>query len=187
LIKEVHTSTTYDLGTLNHTTIYYWKIVAIDQYETENEGPIWHFTTEKISNSAPIRPTMSGVQGIHVANREYDYDIVTTDPDGDDLFYYVDWNDGTYEDWSGPYKSGVNITKTHSWPPRTKLYEIQVKAEDVYGAESDWGTMYVFVMNSRTAPGSILGRFIVRIIDRFPIIERIFTTGPVFNWLIMLR
>jgi len=187
LKKEDHTTTQFDLGTLNHTTTYYWKIIAIDQYETENEGPIWHFTTEKITNREPIRPTVSGVQGIHVANRDYDYDIVTIDPDGDDLYYYIDWNDGTYEDWSGPYKSDMNVTKTHSWPAVTKLYEIRVKAKDVYGAESDWGKMYVFVLNSRSVTGSILGRFIVRLTERFPILERIFTSGPIFKWFIMLR
>ena len=183
LIFENYTSTNFEPGILNYSTLYYWQIVAVDYFGAETKGPIWKFTTEEDLNKIPIRPTIEGVQGIHVPNHIYDYDIVTTDPDGDDVLYYIDWGDGTHEDWTGPYESGKNITKQHSWPKITRLYEIRVKAKDIYGAESDWGKLYVFVLNSRTSSNLILVRFIFRLIDRFPIFEKILISGPFFRWL----
>jgi len=181
LVAHGYLSTTFEPGRMNYSTMYFWQITAFDQFDTVSEGPLWSFTTEEEKNNKPIRPTITGVKGIHVPNRIYDYDIVTTDPDGDDVLYYIDWGDGTFAYWFGPYESGVNVTKSHSWPPITKLYEIQVKAKDIYGAESEWGNMYVFVLNSRTASGSLFGRFIIRLIERIPIFERIFQLGKIFN------
>ena len=186
LIKNNHSSTTYEPGTMNLTTKYYWKIISYDEFDTKSEGPIWTFTTEKQINREPTRPTISGDQVIHVPNKVYEYQISTTDPNDDNVFYYIDWGDGTYEDWSGPYKSGANTTKTHSWPPVTKLYEIQVKAKDIYGAESDWGKMYVFVLKGRPAGNSLLIRLFIRLIERFPIFEKILTSSLIFNRLIRL-
>jgi len=39
------TSLTYDPGTMNYTTEYYWKIVATDNHGESTEGPVWNFTT----------------------------------------------------------------------------------------------------------------------------------------------
>ncbi len=186
LVKDNHTSTIYEPGDMNFSTIYYWKIISYDEFDTMSEGPIWTFSTETQTNREPTRPSITGAQVIHVPNKDYDYEISTTDPDKDNVFYYIDWGDGTFEDWTGPYESGVNVTMTHFWPPATKLYEIQVKAKDIYGAESDWGKMYVFVLKSRPAANSLLIRFVVRIIERFPMFEKILTSGPIFNWLMRL-
>jgi VCBS repeat-containing protein len=186
LYEANYTSTTYEPGILNYSTKYYWQIVAIDYFGAETKSLIWTFTTEEDTNKIPIRPTIEGVQGIHIPNRNYDYDIVTTDPDGDDVLYYVDWGDGTHEDWDGPYLSGENITKIHSWPALTRLYEIRVKAKDIYNGESGWGKLYVFVLNSRTASNSLMIRFIVRTVEKHPIFARIFTSGPVFKYLLKL-
>jgi VCBS repeat-containing protein len=186
LYHENYSSTEYEPGILNYSTKYYWQIVAIDYFGAETKSPIWTFTTEIDTNGNPIRPTIEGVQGIHVPNRNYDYDIVTTDPDGDDVLYYVDWGDGKHEDWTGPFESGDNITLTHAWPKITRLYEIRVKAKDIYGGESGWGKLYVFVLNSRSASNNLFIRFIVRIIERFPMFEKILTTGPIIKYLMRL-
>jgi VCBS repeat-containing protein len=184
-IADNYSSTVYEPGDMNFTTRYYWKIISYDEFNTKNEGPIWTFLSELEHNREPTRPTITGPQVIHVPNKDYDYEISTTDPDDDNVFYYIDWGDGTFEDWNGPYSSGQNFTMTHSWPPATKLYEIQVKAKDIYGAESDWGKMYVFVLKNRAAStNSLMIRFIMRSIERFPIFERIFTSGPFYNLLI---
>jgi DNA-binding beta-propeller fold protein YncE len=45
LKKSGHTSKTYDPGTLNKNTKYYWKIVAKDNHAHATPGPIWYFTT----------------------------------------------------------------------------------------------------------------------------------------------
>ena len=180
LYVENHIGEIFEPGKMNYSETYHWKIIAFDQFNTMSEGEIWSFTTEEKINQPPIRPTISGVKGIHVPERNYDYEFVTIDPDEDPVLYYIDWGDGTFVYWFGPLESGENVTKAHSWPALTKLYEIKCKAKDIYGAESDWGTMYVFVLNSRSSNGSIFQRFVIRIIDRSPIFERLINLLNIF-------
>jgi len=45
-VKSNHPSTTYDPGSLDHDTQYYWHIVAHDNRGGETEGPEWDFTTK---------------------------------------------------------------------------------------------------------------------------------------------
>jgi hypothetical protein len=58
------------------------------------------------------------------------------------VYYYIDWGDGTTSDWLGPYKTGVEATTTHSWSEEG-TYTVKIKAKDVPGDESDWGTMEI--------------------------------------------
>ena len=46
LVSSDQTDTTYDPGTLNYDTHYYWKIVAEDEHGATATGPVWDFTTE---------------------------------------------------------------------------------------------------------------------------------------------
>ncbi|GAI11500.1 unnamed protein product, partial [marine sediment metagenome] len=45
LVCNDQAGTTYDPGTLNNSTKYYWKIVATDSHAASTTGPVWEFTT----------------------------------------------------------------------------------------------------------------------------------------------
>ncbi len=45
LVAIAQTETTYDPGTLEDNTEYFWKIVAHDDYDNTTEGSVWCFTT----------------------------------------------------------------------------------------------------------------------------------------------
>ncbi len=45
-IVSNQSETSYNPGTLNYVTMYYWKIVAWDDNDISNEGPVWDFITE---------------------------------------------------------------------------------------------------------------------------------------------
>ncbi len=47
LVATAQSGTTYDPGTLEYNTEYFWKIVAHDYYNNITQGPIWSFTTEE--------------------------------------------------------------------------------------------------------------------------------------------
>jgi hypothetical protein len=73
---------------------------------------------------------------------KYKYTFVATDPDLDTVFYYVDWGDNTTSGWLGPYSSGAQGSAVHNWSEKG-TYSVKVKAKDIHGAESDWGTLSV--------------------------------------------
>jgi len=52
-----HTGTMYDPGSMNYSTLYYWKIIAWDHQNTSTVGPQWKFTTGKKPNTSPNTPS----------------------------------------------------------------------------------------------------------------------------------
>ena len=91
----------------------------------------------------PEIPTISGPSRGRIW-KSYTYSCTTTDPDGDDVYYWIDWGDGTNSSWLGPYLSGEEISAKHAWKKRG-IYSIKVKSKDVYNMESDWNTFEVTI------------------------------------------
>ena len=98
---------------------------------------------------------------------KYTYTFVTTDPNDDDVYYFIDWGDGDFENWIGPYESGEKCIIDHSWSAAGS-FTIKVKAKDIYDAESDWGTFPIIIPRNSATYNSLLKW----IIDRFQLIGR---------------
>ena len=143
--------TTYDPGTLSYNTSYYWQIVAWDDKGASASGSIWEFTTGEEFNQPPNTPSIRGsdsiIPGVAFVrpNKEYEFTIVTSDSDGDDVHYWVDWGDNSNSGWLGPYPTSVEITANHTWSQPISLKFVKVKAKDIYGAESGWGYLIIIV------------------------------------------
>ena len=45
MVSNDQLETTYDPGTLNYSTLYYWRIVAKDEHDAFNESEVWCFIT----------------------------------------------------------------------------------------------------------------------------------------------
>jgi hypothetical protein len=90
----------------------------------------------KIGNMNPEIPTISGpiIGGVGTL---YEYFLFSTDPDGDDIYYYMDWDDGETSGWVGPYLSGETANLNHTWTS-SGTYYIKAKAKDVFNDESAW-------------------------------------------------
>ncbi|MBU0496894.1 MAG: hypothetical protein KKG04_02945 [Candidatus Thermoplasmatota archaeon] len=102
-------------------------------------SPVIHVTVIPETGS-PNEPTIDG-PSFGKPQTEYTYTFTSTDPENEDVFYYIEWGDGTYEDWIGPYASGETIQVPHQW---TNLgdYEIKAKAKDIHGARGLWSDIY---------------------------------------------
>ena len=72
---------------------------------------------------------------------EYEYTFNSTDPDDHYLYYYIDWGDGNFEEWIGPFDSGENVTVNHTWGDYG-TYMIKAKSKDRFDIESDWSDPY---------------------------------------------
>lgn len=87
-------------------------------------------------NSPPLSPTISGPSN-GFNGVQYNYTLVTTDPDNDEVYYWVDWGDGSAGGWIGPFASGAVVSFNHSWSS-AGIYTIKAKAKDASGLESSW-------------------------------------------------
>lgn len=98
----------------------------------------------QLSSNAPDTPTVSGPTDGKIGV-EYDFSVVTTDPDDDNVFYYVDWGDGNNDEWIGPYSSGEEVFVSHIWDD-PGIYEVKAKAKDLYNIWSDWSEPHIIAI-----------------------------------------
>ena len=77
------------------------------------------------------------------------YTFMTTDPDGFEVSYLVDWGDNTTTEWTAFSDSGNAIKLSHTWTAKGD-YTIKCKAKDRIEKESDWGTLSVSMPCSYT-------------------------------------
>lgn len=94
-----------------------------------------------IENDPPISPDICGPSK-GKPKIEYTYTLKTTDSDNNSVFYYIEWGDGSNSNWIGPYPSGEVIHQSHTWSKKGS-YLIKAKAKDIFGIESNWGTLTV--------------------------------------------
>jgi hypothetical protein len=93
------------------------------------------------------------------------WNFTSNDPNGDDIFYQIDWSDGTpVTEWYGPYHSGETMSQSHSYNTKG-TYTIKAKAKDIYGMESDWGTHPITVPCSYNIDTM---QFWIQLFERFP-------------------
>ena len=171
LVVSDHPDTTYDPSTMDYETTYYWKIVAWDDQGNSAEGPVWHFTTMNNPNEPPSVPDISGPSKGKIGT-SYKFDFVSTDPDGDDVYYFVDWGDGTNSGWLGPYAPGATESANHVWSGKGVVL-IKAKAKDEHGAESDWGTMQFSVPRVSMLTNALFMKLLERFPHAFPILRHL--------------
>jgi hypothetical protein len=94
-------------------------------------------------NTPPSTPQITGPSEGKPGN-PYLFNMVTSDPQDQNIYYFVDWGDNTTTDWLGPYVSGTEIHVTHTWATEGN-YTVKVKAKDIMDSESDWGTLQVLM------------------------------------------
>ena len=68
---------------------------------------------------------------------KYTYSTSTIEPDGSEIYYQWEWDDGAISKWLGPYNSDELCEASHIWENKGD-YNIRVKAKDNFGVESDW-------------------------------------------------
>jgi len=120
------------------------------------------------TNNAPSMPRIDGpISG--EAGTAYFYDIVSTDPDDDEIKYLVDWGDGD-SDTTGLYDSGYTATVSHSWS-ESRSYTVRVKAIDEHGAESHWGHITISMPKHKELIIPPFFRFLDLLADKLPLFD----------------
>jgi hypothetical protein len=116
-----------------------------------------------IDDNPPNTPTISGEKKGKV-NTPYPYTFKSTDVNGDQVYFTIDWGDGQIDEWVGPYNSEEQAEFTHQWDTKGD-YTIKAKAKDIHGIESDWGSLSVTMPKSYNIQ---FQSFLERLFERFP-------------------
>jgi pyrrolidone-carboxylate peptidase len=113
-------------------------------------------------NIPPDTPSITGETNGDTQT-SYDYTILTTDPEQQDVRYYIDWGDSTTTT-TGLNESGKQIVVSHAWGAEG-TYNVQVKAIDIYSEESGWASLTVTMPCSYNKP---ILQFLELLFQRFP-------------------
>jgi len=111
-------------------------------FHVKDDKGLWsepaNMSLDIVENIAPNPPVVAGP--IKAKVREMvEYHFITSDMNGDQVLYFVEWGDDTNNDWIGPFQSDEDVILEHVWDSRGS-YIIRAKAKDVFGHESEWST-----------------------------------------------
>jgi hypothetical protein len=139
-------------------------------------GNIWNTWISscfvELPNNPPDAPTIKGPTN-GVPNTPYTYTFNSIDPDGDDVFYYIEWGDGHVEIWDGPHGSGADVNISHSYN-RQGTFVITAKSKDTENAESNLSSFTVTIPKKKQVISSLFNKFLQRYPNVFLIFQHIF-------------
>ena len=104
-------------------------------YNTNFDGFMTKLRCEM--NYPPDKPDRPSGETNGKIKVEYNYTTKTSDANGDQVWYWWDWGDGTNSSWLGPFASNTTASANHTWTKKGS-YAIKVKAKDISRDESPW-------------------------------------------------
>lgn len=120
------------------------------------------------ANKPPNKPAKPSGPAKGKVNIEYTYTSSTTDVNGDQIYYWFNWGDGTNSGWVGPLASGATASAKHKWTVKGS-YQIKVKAKDTNGAESAWSDpLPISIPRNILLINSPIFKLLAKLMERFP-------------------
>ena len=126
------------------------------------------FATTVSANGPPTTPEISSPTEVKL-NEENEFTFMSTDPEGDDVYYWIEWAPCCFIDfrWHGPFDSGEEAIIYYAYECDGDL-QMRVKAKDINGSESDWATFEISV------PKSIIFNPFINFLEQHPLLFSIF-------------
>jgi hypothetical protein len=115
----------------------------------------------------PEVPTITG-QSTGKLGQKYYYNITTTDPQDDDIYFNIRCSDCNAIFNSEWFKSGEKYMFSHCWSCFYQLsnpFYIRAKAIDSKGYESDWGEFQVIISNVKDKSFPFIPKFSIQAIS----------------------
>ena len=121
------------------------------------------------ANEPPTTPILNGpTTGKY--NEDLTYTFGSTDPDGDNISYCIQWGCDDPEVCIGPFPSGEEQTDSHKYDEGTFI--IKVQATDINDAKSGWATLEISVPKIKGVNLFFL-RFLYQYPNLLPLLQKI--------------
>jgi hypothetical protein len=147
------------------------KVRAVDVRNKKSEWSI-PLNIEIGPNQAPNAPTITG-PNTGTIKKLISFKVTAIDPEGHDVYYSINWGDGNYMPYDGPYSSGEEVTFSHAWNEPDD-YSIAVKAKDEFEGESSQTSFKLKISRSKAAINPSLFQFLEKLLYRgYSLIELI--------------
>jgi outer membrane protein assembly factor BamB len=144
----------------NYTVVF----TVTDNTSNTSSDTSWALIRE--ANNNPDKPDIDGPVSWPV-KVEVCFTFHSTDPDGDDVKYLIDWGDDNINE-TEYYPSCTPVEVCHTWEDMVK-YTLQAKAVDIWGAESDWNVFVITIPRNRMVSNLWYQWFL----ERFPLLARL--------------
>ncbi len=147
-----------------------------------------------ILNTPPLTPSIPSGPESGNFKEEHTYTTSGFDMDMDDLYFRIDWGDGTISDWTGPFDSLDSASINHKWMGQGN-YQIEAQAKDdpngdgdlSDGQESEWSEPLTVEMPRKRYRFPMIEYHLKKIINIFPTFNHLIgffdqdTTNPKFQ------
>ena len=152
------------LSGLTNSTSYKIWVNATDPTGSGLYTRKWYtFTT--LANQPPDLPIITGPAS-GKAGVSYVYTFVTVDSNGDDVYYRIEWGDGSpVTEWIGPFHSSQAVMVSHTYSNIGTLI-IKCQAKDSNDLYSNWGQLVVTM--PKASISSLFLELIERLFELFP-------------------
>ena len=142
LVSANQTETTYDLGALNYSTHYYWKIAAKDKWGKSTISDVWDFTSER-DTTPPASITSLNASDIGLTWINWTW----TKPTDDDFNHTMVYLNGNWRtNTSSPYYNATGLNPDTS-------YEIGAHTVDKLGnINTTWVNQTNKTLSDKTPP-----------------------------------
>jgi len=144
LLSASQTQTSYSPDTLQYSTKYYWRIVAIDESNAKTSSDTWEFTTKAAPTESITSPTKPVGPDSGRVNQLISFGTGGSSSNlGHALEYRFEWGDGTYSNWT------ALTIGSHSWSASgTFNIRSQSRCATHTSAISNWSISKLITINN---------------------------------------
>ena len=163
---------TFDTFTTGQTIQEQWDSPGVYWVKAESSSGVTGLTVVEIENEEPNTPIIDGPTELE-SGQTYTYTISGSDPNGDELYYLVDWGDGKTD----VITPGSSNTISHRFT-KTGPSKITVNAIDSYGQYTE-GSLSISVPKGSQRPierpfMQLINNLLERFPNLFPLLRQIF-------------
>jgi len=154
-VASNYSSTTYDPGTLNYNTTYYWIITAKDPNGETTSSSLWSFTTESpASNQPPLISSPSPAHGATNVSVNPTLSVYVSDPNGGNVyvFFYNGTDDSQIDGMLVSANTTVSTTKFNNLSYNTTYYWYVVANDSI--TETTSGMWHFTTIEANETPNN---------------------------------